>query len=119
MFRDRLPRPTTLALIATTVLASACASLSRGGSEPQYAYARAGDSLVVAVSVRTVETSGAARSALAAAAKRAAAQERCDAGPLSVRGEHDPRLAADAVRWLPVPHRVAVLACAVRPAALQ
>jgi hypothetical protein len=110
----------TPALMLSTVLALACAGATRttGGHARDYAYARARDSLVVAVSARSRSTDEIQR-ALESAAARAAREEGCEPGTLQLRGESDARLAADALGYVAGPHRVAVVACAERPATLR
>ena len=80
------------------------------GKPPEYAYSRAGDTLIVAVSAPLGAESPPTR-ALRTAARLASEAERCQAGPLSERGDSDARLSPEAVRWLPAPHRVVVFAC--------
>lgn len=110
------PRFRRFALALPLTLATACASMSgRSSAGRNYAYARAGDSLVVAVSTR-----GRSRDevlhALESAVARAASQESCVAGPVQLRGDRDPRLADDAVAYLDPPRGVGVARCSGRPA---
>ena len=107
--------------ILYATLASACAtarSTGQAASARDYAYVRARDSIVVAVSARD-RSSAEIQRALEAAVARAATQEGCESGTLQLRGEQDSRLAADAVAYLRAPHRVAVASCAERPATLR
>ena len=94
-------------------LAVACAAASRGGSAPEardYAYVRARDSLVVAVSARNRSDAEVQR-ALQVAAAAAAKGEGCEVGTVETRGDADPRLAADAVAFVRAPRRVGVATC--------
>jgi hypothetical protein len=111
-------RPCAAMLI--TVFAAACAGATRTatGDTRDYAYARARDSIVVAVSARDRSSTDVERS-LESAVTRAAREEGCDPGPLQLRGDRDPRLGAEALAYLTSPHRVAAAACAERPATLR
>jgi hypothetical protein len=80
----------------------------------EHAYTVVGDSLVVAMSARGRSHDEAVR-ALDAVAQSSASRERCaPAGRVAVRGESDPRLGEDIVKWLATPRLVGVLSC-VRP----
>ena len=102
-----------------TVLAAACAGATRTSTSDtrDYAYARARDSIVVAVSARNRSPDEIQR-ALQSATASAARQEGCEPGALQLRGESDTRLAADALSYVSAPRRVAVVACNERPAIL-
>jgi hypothetical protein len=119
--RSVLRRSCALAPILCATLAGACAtarSSSSTASTRDYAYVRARDSIVVAVSVRD-RSSAEIQRALEGAVARVAAGEGCEPGAPQLRGEQDPRLAADALAYLRAPHRVAVASCAERPAMLR
>jgi hypothetical protein len=102
------------ALIFPFTLGIACASMSgRASARRDFAYARAGDSIVVAVSTRG--RSGAEpRPPLDTAGARATEQESCGAAPVPPRGDRDSRLADDAVAYLEPPRAVAVARCSAR-----
>jgi hypothetical protein len=102
------------ALIFPFTLGIACASMSgRASARRDFAYARAGDSIVVAVSTRG-RSGDELRLALETAVARATAQERWGAGPVQPRGDRDSRLADDAVAYLEPPRAVAVARCSAR-----
>ena len=106
----------TFALVATLTLGTACASAGgRGGTDRDYAYARAGDSIVVAVSTRG-RSGDELLHALERAVARAASHERCNAGPVQLRGDHDSRLADEAVAYVEPPRGVGVAPCNPGPA---
>ena len=109
----RLPlRP--LASIVPLALVAACATVNgRSTGTRDYAYARARDSIVVAVSTRG-RSGDALRRALESAVTRAAGQEGCEPGPVQLRGDRDPRLADDAVAYLESPRGVGVASCTAR-----
>ena len=103
-----------IALIFPLTLGTAClATARRASADRDYAYARAGDSIIVAVSTR-----GRSRDellhALESANMRAATQERCEAGPVQLRGDRDSRLADEAVAYLEPPRGVGVALCHAR-----
>ena len=107
--------------ILLAVLGAACASASHiGPMRParDFAYARAHDSIVVAVSARNRSDRDVER-ALETAVTRAAAEEGCTKGELQLRGDSDARLATDALAYLGAPHRIAVASCQERPATLR
>jgi len=111
----------TIAPILSATLAGACATArpaSSATSARDYAYARAGDSIVVAVSARD-RSSAEIQRALEGAVTRVATEEGCEPGAPQLRGEQDARLAEDALAYLRAPHRVAVASCAERPATLR
>ena len=102
------------ALIFPLTLGIACvATAGRASAGPGYAYARAGDSIVVAISARG-RSHDQLLGALDSAVARVAGQERCEAGPVQLRGDRDARLADDAVAYLRPPRGVGVAHCAVR-----
>ena len=104
------------ALIFPLTLGTACvATTGRSSAGRDYAYARAGDSIVVAVSTRG-RSPDQLLHALDSAVARAARQERCEAGRVQLRGERDTRLADDAVAYLTPPRSVGVALCNARPA---
>ena len=104
----------SFALTFSLALGAACASIApRGSVGRDYAYARAGDSIVVAVSTRG-RSGDEVRQALQSAVARAAEQERCEAGSVQLRGDRDARLADDAVAYLDPPRAVGVALCSVR-----
>jgi len=106
-------------LMLSTVFVAACAGATHTASGARdYAYARAGDSIVVAVSVGGRSTADVERS-LESAVARAAHEEGCDPGASQLRGERDARLGAEALGYLTSPRRIAVAACAERPATLR
>ena len=107
------------ATMLSTAFVAACAGASRTTTSDarDYAYARARDSIVVAVSARDRSTDEIQR-ALQSAATRAAREEGCEPGALQLRGESDTRLAADALSYVSAPRRVAVVACTERPTVL-
>ena len=116
-----LRRSCVLAPILSATLAGACAtarSSPSATSSRDYAYARAQDSIVVAVSARD-RSSAEVQRALEGAVARVAAVEGCEPGTPQLRGEQDSRLATDALAYLRAPHRVAVASCAERPAVLR
>ena len=101
-------------------LVAACAGATRttASGARDYAYARARDSIVVAVSARNRSADEVQR-ALASAVARAAREEGCDPGALQLGGDGDARLATDALGYVSAPRRVAVAACRERPATLS
>lgn len=104
------------ALIFPLTLGTACvATAGRGTAGPDYAYARAGDSIVVAISTRGRSHEQLIH-ALDSAVARVAGQEGCEAGPVQLRGERDERLADDAVAYLRPPRGVGVALCGARSA---
>ena len=72
------------------------------------AYAR--DSIVAAVIARG-RSGDEVRRVLESAVTRAAGQEGCEPGPVQLRGDHDPRLAGDAVAYLEPLHDMGVALC--------
>ena len=112
-----MPSPRSFCLcsiLLSSVFVAACAGATRTTSGTRdYAYARAGDSIVVAVSARDRASADVERS-LDSAVARAAREEGCDPGALQLRGERDERLGAEALAYLTAPHRIAVAACAGR-----
>jgi hypothetical protein len=101
-------------IVLASVFVAACAGAARAASRTRdYAYARAGDSIVVAVSARDRANADVERS-LESAVARAARDEGCDPGALQLRGDRDARLGAEALAYLTAPHRIAVAACAGR-----
>ena len=108
------------AIMLSTVLLAACAGATRATTSGtrDYAYARARDSIVVAVSARNRSSADVERS-LESAVARAAREEGCDPGAFQLRGDRDARLGAEAIAYLTTPHRIAVAACAERPATLR
>jgi hypothetical protein len=104
-----------LGVIFHLTLGVACASIpGRASVGRDYAYARAGDSIVVAVSTRG-RSGDELLHALESVVARAASQERCVAGPVQLRGDRDPRLADDAVAYLEPPRTVGVAPCSAHP----
>ena len=102
--------PTVFPLFPLMLAASCVGAMGRTSASRDYAYARAGDSLIVAVSTRG-RSGDELGHALEAAVARAASQERCDPGPVQLRGNRDPRLADDAVAYLEPPRGVGVAIC--------
>lgn len=105
----------SIALGAACTVAPHVTSLQPGRD---YAYARARDSIVVAVSARNRSDRDVER-ALETAVVRAASEEGCAAGAAQLRGDSDARLAADALAYLGAPRRVAVASCQERPATVR
>ena len=106
-------------MMLSTAFATACAGATRMTTSDtrDYAYARARDSIVVAVSARNRSPDEVQR-ALQSAAARAAREEGCEPGTPQLRGESDARFAADAMAYVSAPRRVAIVACSERPAVL-
>lgn len=103
----------TLLPMLSAGLAVACAAQSPRGVAPKardYAYVRARDSLVVAVSGRG-RSGPEVQQALQSAALAAAKLEGCEPGTVETRGDADPRLAADAVAYVRAPRWIGVASC--------
>lgn len=110
-----------LAPTLCATLSSACAtsrSMGSAANARDYAYVRARDSIVVAVSARD-RSSAEIQRALEGAIARVAADEGCEPGTPQLRGEQDARLASDALAYLRAPRRVAIASCAERPAMIR
>ena len=112
----RSPRIPSWALalgVLLTIVACTPSRLQlRTAANTEHAYAVVGDSLVVAMSARGRSHDEAVR-ALDAVARSSASRERCvPVGRVMVRGDSDPRLGDDIVKWLAPPRLVGVVACA-------